>query len=62
MQQQMAAATVQYTSHQFRQFTDLRVQQDRKSLYLHIISIILFPQTILYVVMYVTVRSAYTHL
>lgn len=62
MQQQMAAATMQYTSHQFRQFADLRVQQHRKSLYLHTISTIPFPQTRLQVLMNVTVRAASTHL
>jgi hypothetical protein len=28
MQQQMAAAAVEYTSHQIHQFTDLRVQHE----------------------------------
>jgi hypothetical protein len=39
MQQQIAAATVQYTSHQFRQFADLCVYKGLEiSLYLLVIS------------------------
>jgi hypothetical protein len=58
MQQQIAAATVQYTSHQFRQSADLCVYKGLKiPLYLLVISTPLSTQTRLWTVMNVTILA-----